>query len=178
MIFSNYSTFVALLFLSSSLHQTVVQVVHAQNNWNGRATPVTCSICRDATRPILNPTHSFTMNNGNTWTCDYLQETVQDVDANASYDSEALMCDQAQLAGETGGCECGGTTTAAMAVPTTTQDEVNQNPACDLCAGQASSVVPSSNYDITVTTEEVGAQNCKGLYDSMQGGIIDSSSCP
>merc|ERR1719491_1396095 len=117
MIFSNYSTFVALLFLSSSLHQTVVQVVHAQNNWNGRATPVACSICRDANRPILNPTHSFTMSNGNTWTCDYLQETVQDVDANASYEEERVMCEQAQLAGEAGGCECGGTAAATMAAP-------------------------------------------------------------
>eukprot|EP00751_Fragilariopsis_kerguelensis_P029024 CAMPEP_0170922066 /NCGR_PEP_ID=MMETSP0735-20130129/10205_1 /TAXON_ID=186038 /ORGANISM="Fragilariopsis kerguelensis, Strain L26-C5" /LENGTH=81 /DNA_ID=CAMNT_0011321361 /DNA_START=269 /DNA_END=510 /DNA_ORIENTATION=- len=71
------------------------------------------------------------MTNGNTWTCDYLQETVQDVDANAEFESERLMCVQAQLQGEDGGCECGGG----------------------------------------------GSQNCQGLYDSLQEGIIDSELC-
>mmetsp|Transcript_64264 Transcript_64264/g.71974 ORF Transcript_64264/g.71974 Transcript_64264/m.71974 type:complete len:321 (+) Transcript_64264:80-1042(+) len=105
-MFSNHSIHTVITLLLSSIGQ--VQQVHAQNrNWNGRATPVTCSICGDANRPILNPTQSFTMNNGITWTCDYLQETVQDVDPNASYENERMMCIQAQLEGKKGGCQCG-----------------------------------------------------------------------
>jgi len=173
MMFSSHSssTVIALL-LSSSLHQAVQQVT-AQQHWNGRATPVTCSICRDANRPILNPTKSFTMNNGNTWTCNYLQETVQDVDAQSSNPSERLMCAHAQLQGENGGCQCGGNPMNSI------QSQVsNPNAACDLCAGQASAVVPSSNYDKTVATGVAGTHNCQGLYGAMASGIISSTLCP
>jgi len=167
MMFINYSSSTVVAVLLS----TLVSVQAA--NWNGRATPVTCSICRDANRPILNPTKSFTMNNGNTWTCHYLQETVQDVDANSPNESERLMCAQAQLQGENGGCHCGG---AAMAP---IQSQVSQlNPACDLCAGQASAVVPSSNYDKTVATGVAGTHNCQGLYGAMASGTISSTLCP
>jgi len=126
MMFSNHSIHTIVALLLSSIGQ--VQQVHAQNqNWNGRATPVTCSICGDANRPILNPTQSFTMSNGNTWTCDYLQETVQDVDANASYENERLMCVQAQLQGENGGCQCG-TGDATSAAMDNIQSQVSQSP--------------------------------------------------
>mmetsp|Transcript_62662 Transcript_62662/g.70109 ORF Transcript_62662/g.70109 Transcript_62662/m.70109 type:complete len:270 (-) Transcript_62662:65-874(-) len=142
-------------------------------NWNGRATPVTCSICRDANRPILNPNKSFTMNNGNTWTCHYLQETVQDVNAQSSNPSEALMCAQAQLQGENGGCQCGGTPMNSI------QSQVsNPNAACDLCAGQASRSVPSSNYDTTVATGVAGTHNCHGLEVALASGILSSTLCP
>lgn len=171
MMFSCNYTYSIVALLLSSLHQ--VQQVQAVQNWNGRATPVTCSICRDANRPILNPTKSFTMNNGNTWTCHYLQETVQDVDANSLYESERLMCAQAQLQGENGGCQCGGDVMAPI------QSQVTQlNPACDLCAGQVSSVVPSSNYDTTVDTSVVGRHNCQGLYGALTSGIVSEPLCP
>mmetsp|Transcript_603 Transcript_603/g.726 ORF Transcript_603/g.726 Transcript_603/m.726 type:complete len:365 (+) Transcript_603:131-1225(+) len=164
------SSLVVALLLSS----TVIQV-QAQN-WNNRDTPVTCSICRDASRPIFNPLYSFTMHNGNTWTCNYLQETVQDVDANFLHESERLMCAQAQLQGEMGGCLCSGGGGGAALAPIQSQVS-NINPACDLCARQASAVVPASNYELAVTTDVVGAQNCQGLYDSLQEGIIDSELC-
>ena len=45
------------------------------------------------------------MSNGLTWTCEYLQETVQDVDENGNY-GEARMCRQAQLQAEWGACDC------------------------------------------------------------------------
>jgi len=113
------------------------------------------------------------MPNGITWTCDYLQETVQDVDAQSRNPSEALMCAQAQLQGENGGCQCGG---AAMAPIQSTYTDINM--ACDMCAGQASSVVPTSNYDKTVATGVVGTMNCKGLYDAAAAGTISSTLCP
>jgi len=171
MLSCNYTYSIVALLLSS-LHQ-IVQQVQAQAYWNGRATPVTCSICRDANRPILNPTKSFTMNNGNTRTCNYLQETVQDVDANSLYENERLMCARAQLQGEYGGCQCGGDAMAPI------QSQVTQlNPTCDLCAGQASSVVPSSNYDTTVDTSVVGRHNCQGLYGALASGIVSEPVCP
>jgi len=166
-MFSNYSVSTVVAVLLSSL--TAVQAA----NWNGRVTPVTCSICRDANRPILNPNKSFTMNNGNTWTCNYLQETVQDVNAQSSNPSEALMCAQAQLQGENGGCQCGGTPMNSI------QSQVsNPNAACDLCAGQASRSVPSSNYDTTVATGVAGTHNCQGLESAMASGVISSNLCP
>jgi len=165
MMFTNYSSTVVAVLLST--------MSAVQANWNGRATPVTCSICRDANRPILNPNKSFTMNNGNTWTCNYLQETVQDVNARSSNPSEALMCAQAQLQGENGGCQCGGTPMNSI------QSQVsNPNAACDLCAGQASRSVPSSNYDTTVATGVAGTHNCQGLEGALASGIISSNLCP
>mmetsp|Transcript_64260 Transcript_64260/g.71968 ORF Transcript_64260/g.71968 Transcript_64260/m.71968 type:complete len:314 (+) Transcript_64260:161-1102(+) len=168
MMFSNYSSSTVVAVLLSSLTAAVQAA-----NWNGRATPVTCSICRDANRPILNPNKSFTMNNGNTWTCNYLQETVQDVDEQSSYESERIMCRQAQLQAETGGCECGG-----AALPPMNSMFTDINPACNLCAGQASPVVPISNYNEVVQTNVVGSMNCKGLYDAMTDGIISAALCP
>mmetsp|Transcript_18918 Transcript_18918/g.21730 ORF Transcript_18918/g.21730 Transcript_18918/m.21730 type:complete len:256 (+) Transcript_18918:133-900(+) len=168
MMFINYSASTVVAVLLSSLTAAVQAA-----NWNGRATPVTCSICRDANRPILNPNKSFTMNNGNTWTCNYLQETVQDVNAQSSNPSEALMCAQAQLQGENGGCQCGGTPMNSI------QSQVsNPNAACDLCAGQASRSVPSSNYDTTVATGVAGTHNCQGLESAMASGVISSNLCP
>jgi len=165
-MFSNYSSTVVAVLLSSL---TAVQAA----NWNGRATPVTCSICRDANRPIINPTKSFTMQNGNTWTCQYLQETVQDVDAHSLNESERLMCAQAQLQGENGGCHCGGTAMESI------QSQVsNPNAACELCAGQASRTVPSSHYDITVATGVAGTHNCHGLEVALASGILSSTLCP
>ena len=161
------------LLLSTTLFQvSPVQVVAAQN-WNNRAVPVTCSICRSTSRPLLNPTKSFTMPNGLSWTCNYLQETVQDVDEQSSYESERIMCRQAQLQAETGGCQCGG-----AALPPMNSMFTDINPACNLCAGQASPVVPISNYNEVVQTNVVGSMNCKGLYDAMTDGIISAALCP
>jgi len=177
MMFSNSPTMilssVMALLLSTTLFQvSPVQVVDAQN-WNNRAVPVTCSICRSTSRPLLNPTKSFTMPNGLSWTCNYLQETVQDVDEQSSYESERIMCRQAQLQAETGGCQCGGAPLAPMNSMFT-----DINPACNLCAGQASPVVPISNYNEVVQTNVVGSMNCKGLYDAMTDGIISAALCP
>jgi len=164
----NYHTYSLVALLLSSLYQVQAE------NWNGRATPVTCSICRDANRPILNPNKSFTMNNGKTWTCQYLQETVQDVDANSLYENERLMCARAQLQGEDGGCQCGGGDANMAPI----QSQVTQlNPPCDLCAGQASAVVPSSKYETAVATS-VGRHNCQGLYFALASGIVSEPVCP
>ena len=161
------SSIVVALFLSS----TVIQV-QAQH-WNNRAVPVTCSICRSTSRPLLSLDKSFTMPNGLSWTCDYLQETVQDVDEQSSYESERIMCRQAQLQAEKGGCECGGDP-----LPPLMSQFTDLNGACNLCDGQSSPVVPIDQYNAVVQTNVVGSMNCKGLYDAMIDGVLSANLCP
>jgi len=161
------SSIVVALLLSS----TVIQV-QAQN-WNNRAVPVTCSICRSTSRPLLSLDKSFTMPNGLSWTCNYLQETVQDVDEQSSYESERIMCRQAQLQAEEGGCECGGDP-----LPPLMSQFTDLNGACNLCDGQSSPVVPIDNYNAVVQTNVVGSMNCKGLYDAMIDGVLSANLCP
>ena len=58
-----------------------------------------CPICRSYDRPLLNPGHSFTMEDtqGNTadWTCGFLEETVEDV--NPANEGEGFFCALAQV---------------------------------------------------------------------------------
>mmetsp|Transcript_4951 Transcript_4951/g.5499 ORF Transcript_4951/g.5499 Transcript_4951/m.5499 type:complete len:101 (+) Transcript_4951:2-304(+) len=70
-----------------------------------------------------------------------------------------------------GGCLCSG-----GGAPIQSQVS-NVNPACDLCAGQVSSVVPSSNYDKTVATGVAGTHNCQSLYTTLASGTISSTLC-
>ena len=138
--------------------------------------PLLCPICRTNDRPIINPQHTFTMSNGITWSCHYLQETVQDVDMDG-WESERLMCRHAQLLGEMHGCMCGG-----VELPLLSEQYNDINPACNMCATIASSsstqssasssssssmllgFVPFSNYKKTVDTQSFGTHNCKGMY--------------
>mmetsp|Transcript_36017 Transcript_36017/g.39024 ORF Transcript_36017/g.39024 Transcript_36017/m.39024 type:complete len:323 (-) Transcript_36017:341-1309(-) len=161
------STIVVALLLSSTVRQVQAQ------NWNNRAVPVTCSICRSTSRPLLSLEKSFTMPNGLSWTCDYLQQTVQDVDEQSSYESERIMCRQAQLQAEEGGCECGGDP-----LPPLMSQFTDLNGACNLCDGQSSPVVPIDNYNAVVQTNVVGSMNCKGLYDAMIDGVLSANLCP
>jgi len=124
-------------------------------------------------RPLLNPSHQFTMPNGIRWTCNYLQETVQDVDENG-WESERIMCRHAQLQAEGNGCQCGG----APLPPLSTQYS-DIHPACDMCATVSGSpAVPMSNWDKLISTGVIGTHNCKGLFEAMADGIIGSNLCP
>jgi hypothetical protein len=155
---------------------TILSLASAQSSTlDDREVPVLCNICRSDDRPMLNPSKSFTMANGITWTCKYLQETVQDVDENG-WDGERLMCRQAQLQGESGGCECGG-----PALPNLSDQFSDINPECNLCTGVSGNnngMVPIGNYDKTVATGVIGTMNCKGLFDAMIDGIISTTLCP
>jgi hypothetical protein len=58
-----------------------------------------CPICRTYERPLLNPSFSFTMENGQgqtaKWTCGDLEESVADVDP--SNEGEGFYCALAQV---------------------------------------------------------------------------------
>jgi len=50
--------------------------------------------------------------------------------------------------------------------------------ACDLCVGQASRSVPSSNYDTMVATGVAGTHSCQGLEGALASGIFSATVCP
>lgn len=138
-----------------------------------RQVPVLCNICRRHDRPLLNPQHTFTMSNGISWTCHFLQETVQDVDEDG-WESERLMCRHAQLQAENHGCECGGEYLEPLS-----EQYSDIHPACDMCASVSNSpIVPFSNYGKTVDTQLIGTHNCKGLFEAMADGILSKDFCP
>lgn len=138
--------------------------------------PGYCNICRDAPnndiawRNLANLGESFKMN-GETWTCGYLQDTVQDVNPYSGAPGEARWCGLAQTFAENE-CTCNGPTIPSM------NDQVqNLNPACDLCKNQEFSYVPQVNAGITANTGVAGNMNCLGLYNAMSEGVLTSNLC-
>lgn len=139
--------------------------------------PGYCNVCRDSPNPnvawrnLANPSQSIDMN-GETWTCGYLQETVQDVNPYTGAPGEARMCGIAQTFAENN-CDCSGPEIPSM------NDNVQQmNPACDLCEGQQMNYVPTVNAVITANTGVAGNMNCLGLYDAMAQGVLTGNLCP
>lgn len=139
--------------------------------------PGYCNVCRDAPnnnvewRNLANPSQSFQMN-GETWTCQYLQDTVQDVNPYNGAAGEARWCTLAQTFAEEN-CSCNGPQIPSM------NDQVQDlNPACDLCQGQQLNYVPSVNSGITADTGVAGNMNCQGLYNAMSQGVLTSNLCP
>mmetsp|Transcript_21957 Transcript_21957/g.52264 ORF Transcript_21957/g.52264 Transcript_21957/m.52264 type:complete len:271 (+) Transcript_21957:176-988(+) len=139
--------------------------------------PGYCNVCRDAPnnnvewRNLANPSESFQMN-GESWSCQYLQDTVQDVNPYNGAAGEARWCTLAQTFAEEH-CTCTGPQIPSM------NDSVQQlNPACDLCKGQQLNYVPSVNSGITADTGVAGNMNCQGLYNAMSQGVLTSNLCP
>lgn len=136
-----------------------------------------CNVCRDAPnnsvewRNLANPSESFKMN-GETWTCQYLQDTVQDVNPYNGAAGEARWCTLAQTFAEEH-CTCNG-----PQIPSMNDQVQNLNPACDLCQGQQLNYVPSVNSGITANTGVAGNMNCQGLYNAMSQGVLTSNLCP
>eukprot|EP00539_Tryblionella_compressa_P001020 CAMPEP_0178743510 /NCGR_PEP_ID=MMETSP0744-20121128/6245_1 /TAXON_ID=913974 /ORGANISM="Nitzschia punctata, Strain CCMP561" /LENGTH=212 /DNA_ID=CAMNT_0020396521 /DNA_START=341 /DNA_END=979 /DNA_ORIENTATION=- len=111
--------------------------------------------------------------NGDTWTCGYLQETVEDVRANGGAAGEARWCALAQLWAEQH-CSCAG-----PAIPPTSDNYKDPNAACDLCEGNFQfDYVPAVNSDVTANTGVAGNMNCEGLYQAMAEGVLTGNLCP
>jgi len=130
-----------------------------------RDQPVSCDICFGGSPN----SGSVQVDAGKIWTCKYLQETVQDVDANG-WSGEQQMCANARLLAKQ--CPCPGGNRPAEVV-------IDINDACNLCAaypGKTPSNVGTTG--ITVNTNVVGNMNCGGLYNAMNSGIISSNLCP
>lgn len=139
--------------------------------------PGYCNICRDTPNPnvewrnLLNPSQSFQMN-GDSWTCGYLQDTVQDVNPYNGAEGEARWCALAQTFAEEN-CSCSGPD-----IPSLNDQYKDLNPACDLCQGQQLNYVPQVNSGITANTGVAGNMNCLGLYNAMSQGVLTSNLCP
>ena len=136
---------------------------------DNRVTPVTCDICAGDDSTITNPNKSFTMASGTSWTCSYLQETVQDVNPASLYQSERYMCGKARLQAEGGGC-CSKNNISSVVT--------NINGACNLCAGRGNGSVASNKREEVANTGVIGTMNCGGLENAMQQGIISADLCP
>lgn len=139
--------------------------------------PGFCNVCRDTPNPssswrnLANRAQSFQMN-GETWTCGYLQDTVQDINPYNGAGGEARWCALAQTFANDY-CTCTGPDIGDM------NDNVKQlNPACDLCQGQQLNYVPQVNSGITANTGVAGNMNCEGLYNAMAQGVLTSNLCP
>lgn len=163
-----YIAFLALTFF--------VQGAVAQYPDGKTFKPGYCNICRDVPngngwRNLVNPGETIDMD-GETWTCGYLQETVQDVNPYNGAPGEGRMCAIAQTFAEKH-CTCDG-----PEIPSMDDNVKDLNPACDLCQGQAMNYVPSVNSGMTANTGVAGNMNCMGLYNAMAEGVLTSNLCP
>lgn len=168
--FTSYTS-LRLLFLASSVISSAVAQFAS-----GPKGPFPCNVCKDspdgqAARTLANPSQSFQMN-GDTWTCGYLQETVQDVNPYTGAPGEARWCALAQLWAETP-CTCNGP------APLPPPDIKDPNPACDICpSGQYQfDYVPAVNAELTADTGVAGNMNCEGLYHAASEGVLTSNLC-
>jgi len=177
--------FVRLLFLLLLISLTWTTILVDASTLDSRPEdlPLACPICRRTDRPLLNPQQQFTMVNGITWTCKYLQETVQDVDE-YGWESERIMCRSAQLQAEQQGCRCGGEALAPLQ-----SQYVDLNPACNMCARVVATIqdstqnvqlspIPFENKEKLVHTGIIGTHNCQGLFEALADGILSSTLCP
>ena len=145
------------------------------NTLDNRVTPVTCDVCGagdDST--ITNPNQSFVMSNGVSWTCGYLQETVQDVNPASLYQNERDMCEKARrLAGLNRCCSRNSVSNAAIVTEIISGE-------CTLCAGRGNGSVASNKRDVVINVANNGVietTNCGGLENAMWQGIASERLC-
>ncbi len=132
-----------------------------------REVPVTCPIC-DAV-PDKSYDESLKVSVGKeSWTCGYLQETVQDADQFSVYENERMMCRQSQILAERGGC-CGSSVMYINAPAKTINDP------CSLCDWHD---VPLEQQDKLVDTIVMGKHTCGALDYVMKRGIFSANMCP
>lgn len=138
--------------------------------------PYSCNICKDTAdglpaRELANPSESFVMN-GDTWTCGYLQETVQDVNPYNGAPGERRWCALAQLWADSP-CTCTGPE------PLPPPDVKDPNPACDICPPglYQFDYVPAVNAEVTANTGVAGNMNCEGLYHAASEGVLTANLC-
>jgi hypothetical protein len=130
-----------------------------------RVADVACPICNALPNNSYFESKSVNVGTG-TWTCGYLQETVQDTNMNSIYDSERLMCRNAQRLSEEGGC-CSQT----MYINLPGKDP---NDPCTLCATD----VPADKFYTLVDTGVMGSHTCGSLDMIMGHGMLSSTMCP
>jgi hypothetical protein len=137
-----------------------------------------CNVCQNSDegeRYLADPSESFVNpSTGDTWTCGFLQEAMQDVDPTSSGAAgEAYLCSVYQITAEQY-CTCNGPD-----VPSLLDGPYEDpNAACNLCTGYALTYVPYFRSSQTVDTGKYGNQNCIGLYEAaLYGNLFDEDSC-
>jgi len=126
---------------------------------------VLCPICDAVADKSYDEGRMINMG-GESWTCGYLQETVQDADQFSPWPDVAGVCRQSQLLAEDAGC-CADT----MYINMPGED---LNDPCELCNGFE---VPYGNKDKLVNTGYVGSHTCGGIDFAMKEGIFSSNIC-
>jgi hypothetical protein len=113
------------------------------------------------------------MENGKTWTCQQLQDVVQDVRPSSSA-QEARHCLDHQVIAELYGCKCNGPSVESLL----NGPFKDKNPSCSLCAEGDFNYVPAFRIDSTVRIPNAGAQNCGGLFDAaLNGNVLSKNQC-
>jgi hypothetical protein len=136
---------------------------------------VACNVCRDpsvGSRRLVSVDKVFTQEaNGVTMSCGELQASVQDVSPDGTAE-EARLCATAQYLAWYYECECFGPD-----IPPPTDNYIDPNPACDLCAGRDFNFVPEPNLDKLTDTGCCGRQNCDILYQGAAEGVLTAELC-
>lgn len=178
--FRHFSTL--YLFLCLLVLIVAIETTTAQHYWEPYNTfkPGYCNICRDVPgedpyrptrfRQLTNGQKEFMMN-GKAWTCQFLQDQVQDVNPYTSHEDEARWCGMAQQYAESN-CDCAG-----PFIPPMNHHVKEINPACDLCKGMDLPFVPDLNSNKITDTGVAGSMNCLGLYRAMADGIMNNNLC-
>jgi hypothetical protein len=137
---------------------------------------ISCNICRDppsGSRDLISLDKVFIQEaNGVTMTCGELQESVQDVQESGGAAGEARLCATAQYLAWYYECECSG-----PEIPPPTDNYIDPNPACNLCAGRDFNFVPEPNLDKLTNTGCCGRQNCDILYFGAAEGVLTPDLC-
>ncbi len=126
---------------------------------------VLCPICDAVPDKSYDESRKINMG-GESWTCGYLQETVQDADQNSPWADVRGVCRQSQLLAEDAGC-CAQT----MYINMPGED---LNDPCELCGGFE---VPLANKDKLVNTGILGSHTCGGIDFAMKQGVFSSNNC-
>lgn len=131
-----------------------------------RVANVACPICNALPDNSYFENISVNVGTGQPWTCGYLQETVQDTDMNSIYDSERVMCRNAQRLSEEGGC-CSQTMYTNL-------PGRDPNDPCSLCGSE----VPVEKAGELVDTVIIGSHTCGSIDMIMGEGMLSATMCP
>jgi hypothetical protein len=160
----------AALIITVLVVSTIIESVQAEY--------YLCNVCQNSDegdRYLADPSQSFVNpGTGDTWTCGFLQEAMQDVDPTSSGAAgEAYLCSVYQIYAEQY-CTCNGPD-----VPSLLDGKYKDiNPSCNLCSGHSLNYVPYFREGQTVDTGIYGTHNCIGLYEAaMYGNLFDADSC-
>ncbi|KAL3925663.1 MAG: hypothetical protein SGILL_000266, partial [Bacillariaceae sp.] len=113
------------------------------------------------------------MENGVTWTCQDLQNAVQDVNPFAHAD-EARHCLDYQVIAELHGCVCNGPEVESLL----NGKFKDLNPSCKLCSQGDFDFVPTFLIEDFVRLPDFGAVNCGGMFEAaLDGNVLTVEMC-